>query len=121
MQLQLNTDESINLIHSYQNAQIRIDEERYTSGVIVTPEQLHSLDLNTVYELKAEHFEMLLPYRPEMVILGTGPTQIFPEFSLSKCLISNQIGLEVMNSSAACRTYNVLAGDGRKVLGLLLP
>lgn len=120
MQFQLNTDESINLIHSYENAQIRIGDEHFTGGVIVTPEHCQDLDLNTLSELNAEHFEMLLQHRPEMVILGTGATQIFPDFALSKSLVENQVGLEVMNSSAGCRTYNVLAGDGRKVVALLI-
>jgi uncharacterized protein len=121
VKFQLNNDQSINLIRSYEIGVIRIDETDFSSAVIVTPQSLNSLELTAISQLAASHFESLLDFKPELVILGTGPTQVFPDFALSQCLANRQIGLEVMNSSAASRTYNVLASDGRKVVALILP
>lgn len=121
MKLQLNNDPSINLIKAYQCGQIRIGAAEFSSAVIVTPTDLISLDLTAVSRLEASHFKRLLALQPELVILGTGKTQIFPDFALSQCLLDAQIGLEVMDSSAASRTYNVLASDDRKVVALIMP
>lgn len=120
MKLQLNTDASIQLVHSYQDRIILINEQPFNHGVIVTPQQVVDLNLNQLSELSTEHFEQLASFRPEIAILGTGPSQVFPDFALSKMLVEQQIGLEVMDSKAACRTYNILASDGRKVAALLL-
>ncbi len=121
MKLQLNNNESINLVKSYRHHQINIGESRFLSAVIVTPEAIHDLKLSTISELTGAHFDILLDLKPELVVLGTGITQVFPDLAIARGLVNQQIGLEVMDSSAACRTYNVLAGDGRKVAALLFP
>lgn len=71
-------------------------------------------------ELKAEHFEQLLALKPEVVILGTGDKIRFPKPELTRHLISQHIGVEVMDNGAACRTYNFLTSDHRRVLLALL-
>jgi len=74
----------------------------------------------TFEQLAAEHFELLLPFQPEIVLLGTGITLRFPCPSITKKLISLKIGVEVMDTSAACRTYNILMAEGRNVVAALL-
>ena len=58
---------------------------------------------------------------PEVVIIGTGAGHVFPPPGLFAPLIRDGIGVEIMSTSAACRTYNILGGEGRKVVALLLP
>ena len=71
-------------------------------------------------ELTEAHFEQILSAKPELVILGTGPKLRFVSPALYRSLIQAGIGLETMDLGAACRTYNVLASEGRAVLAALL-
>lgn len=73
-----------------------------------------------VTQLSGEHFEQALAYRPELVIFGSGPRLRFVSPALLRCLIDAGIGVETMDTPAACRTYNVLASEGRQVLAALL-
>jgi uncharacterized protein len=70
--------------------------------------------------LAAEHFEQLANLAPEMVIFGSGSRLKFPSPDLQRALMTARIGLETMDTLAACRTYNILAGEGRHVLAVLL-
>jgi uncharacterized protein len=71
-------------------------------------------------QLSSAHFEGVAALRPELVIFGSGAKLRFPAPSLQRSLIQAGIGLETMDSLAACRTYNILAGEGRHVLAILL-
>ena len=68
----------------------------------------------------AEHLAMILPLQPELVILGSGSRLRFPHPSLLQALMAARIGVETMDTVAACRTYNVLAAEGRRVVAALL-
>jgi len=70
--------------------------------------------------LQREHFEALLAQEPELVIFGSGLRQRFVSPALMQGLIARRIGVECMDSAAACRTYNVLVTEGRRVLGAFL-
>jgi uncharacterized protein len=71
-------------------------------------------------DLTAEHFALLAQTQPELVIFGSGTRLRFPPPALLRALMENRIGLETMDTLAACRTYNILAGEGRQVLAALL-
>jgi uncharacterized protein len=71
-------------------------------------------------ELRAEHFAGLLELEPELVLLGTGETFRYPAPVLLAALTGRGIGVEVMDTGAACRTYNVLAGEGRQVVAAIV-
>ncbi len=71
--------------------------------------------------LLAEHFGQVLALKPELVIFGSGARLRFIPAALYRSLIEARIGLETMDSAAACRTYNVLAAEGRSVVAALLP
>lgn len=71
-------------------------------------------------ELTAEHVAMILPLRPELVIFGSGEKLRFAHPSVFKDLMAARIGVETMDTAAACRTYNVLAAEGRRVVAALL-
>ena len=70
--------------------------------------------------LQTSHFEALLEHSPELVLLGTGRRLRFPPPALTRCLADARVGIEVMDTAAACRTYNILGGEGRRVLAALL-
>jgi uncharacterized protein len=70
--------------------------------------------------LTEAHFEAIALLAPELVIFGSGPRIRFPHPSLLKPLISRRIGVETMDTAAACRTYNVLLAEGRAVVAALL-
>jgi uncharacterized protein len=71
-------------------------------------------------ELRAEHFEAIAAWKPELVIFGSGASHRFVSPALYRSLIDLRIGVETMATAAACRTFNVLANEGRKVLGALV-
>ncbi len=66
------------------------------------------------------HFEQLLALRPELVVFGSGKRLRFPPAALLRALVGHNIGVETMDTPAACRTYNILAGEGRRVVAALL-
>lgn len=71
-------------------------------------------------ELTAEHFALLATTQPELVIFGSGTRLRFPPPAYLRALMDKRIGLETMDTLAACRTYNILAGEGRQVIAALL-
>jgi len=70
--------------------------------------------------LEASHFTQMVDLNPELILIGTGSKQRFPKPELLKSLILAKIGFEIMDSQAACRTYNILVGEGRQVLLALI-
>ncbi|WP_284620026.1 Mth938-like domain-containing protein [Aquabacterium humicola] len=77
---------------------------------------------SSIEELEPRHFEALLDLKPELVIFGSGPRIRFVSPALHRALIDRRIGVETMDTAAACRTYNVLVAEGRSaVAALLLP
>ena len=71
-------------------------------------------------DLSAEHFAPLVESQPELVVFGSGPTLRFPRPAWIRRLAEAGIGVETMDTAAACRTYNILAGEGRRVVAALL-
>ena len=74
----------------------------------------------TAAALEPAHLDALLALAPELLVLGTGQRQVFPSPAVMAACLTRGIGIEVMDNAAAARTYNVLAGEGRKVVVALL-
>ncbi|MFS8608072.1 MAG: Xcc1710-like domain-containing protein [Xanthomonadaceae bacterium] len=111
-----------NLIRSYQHRQIRINDATYTRSVIVTADQLVTdWAPQTLAELTEQHLQPILDLQPEVVILGTGATQQFPQRAILQRVLRAGIGIEVMATDAACRTYNILMAEDRRVAAALFP
>ncbi|MFD1711814.1 hypothetical protein FVQ98_16170 [Ottowia sp. GY511] len=70
--------------------------------------------------LDAAHFERLAALKPELVIFGSGNALRFPRPPWIRALVEARIGIETMDTAAACRTYNILAGEGRRVVAAIL-
>lgn len=107
-------------IKAYNAGSIKINDETYTRNIIVMPEQLTEWQAETFERLTPEDFQSVLACQPELVLLGTGQRQQFPSNALLAQLINAGIGVEVMDTQAACRTYNILASEGRQVAAALL-
>ncbi len=125
MKLHLNNpDQSLQILSwtkDDRGYQITIGETTYKESVILTPEKLELWSVSQVSELKSEHFMNFASMDIEVLILGTGDTTIFPDPVITKPVMGKGIGVEVMNTTAACRTYNILCADGRRVAaGLIL-
>jgi uncharacterized protein len=109
-----------NTITGYGEGYVQVNRQRYESSLIVMAEKVLSWSASDFSGLKNEDFEKLKSLAPEIVLLGTGPTQRFPHPSLTAALTAAGIGVEVMDLKAACRTYNILAAEERKVAAALL-
>ena len=90
-----------------------VGEAEYTQSLIITSEIIELWPISQVSELDRKDFERLSQLSTDVLILGTGPTISFPEPTVTQPLMARGIGLEVMDTAAACRTYNILLADGR--------
>jgi uncharacterized protein len=100
---------------------IRVGPDEHRTNCVLTPEGVvDGFAPGGLDALGEADFEALLAYRPEIVLLGTGATQRFPHPRLSASLAAARVGLEVMDTRAACRTYNILLGEGRRVVAAVL-
>lgn len=120
MKLHLDTA-SGNRFQAHGAGYVVINQATYTASLIVLPDQLLPDWPPARFEdLAPEHFAALVTHRPEVVILGTGERLRFPHPRLTAPLMDARIGLEVMDTAAACRTFNILAGDQRNVAAAIL-
>jgi uncharacterized protein len=99
---------------------ITVNGEPYAQSIALTPEEVFAnWDAKPVADLADTDFEPLLETAPEIILLGTGPTNIFPPRELMFAFARRGIGLECMDTAAAARTFNVLATEGRQVAAVL--
>lgn len=106
-----------NSISSYGEGYFQIKGKRVNTSVVIGVETLIAdWEPQTFSELTPKHCELLIKTKPSVVILGTGNTQKFPEIEVLRLFAQHQIGLEVMNTSAACRTFNILLSEDRDVV-----
>jgi uncharacterized protein len=107
-------------IQRYDKGEVTVSGVVYRQNCIITPEQIISAWRPRDFsDLKSADFSALAELTPEIVILGTGERQRFPHPSLTDPLMQHSIGLEVMSTAAACRTYNILMAEGRQVAAAL--
>ena len=109
-----------NLIRRYGADYIVVGNEEIRSSCIVSANSFSAWAPRSVEELTVESLAPLFALAPEVVVLATGTTQRFPRASLRAEFATRRIGLEVMEIGAACRTYNVLVSEERKVLAAVL-
>jgi uncharacterized protein len=112
----------INLVRSYSPGELRIGETVLRSSCLVRADRIVSdWRPQTMAELTVQDLDAVLALQPEIVVIGSGPRQHFPAPELMAAVLSRGIGCEVMDTGAACRTYNILASEGRRVVAALLP
>jgi uncharacterized protein len=120
VKLQLSAPRGQNAFTGYGEGYVAVNHVRYESSVIVTPERVLPWDALGFDSLRQEHFLALAAMGLEIVLLGTGARQRFPDPALLRPLAEARAGVEVMDLQAACRTYNILAAESRRVAAALL-
>lgn len=122
MKLHASRPLALNTVTAYGPGWVEVNAQRYGHAVLLTPEAaVEAWAPLTFTDLSVEHFEAIAAQAPEVVLLGTGPAQRFPHPRLTAPLTARGVGVEAMDTGAACRTYNILMAEGRKVLAALLP
>ena len=98
-----------------------VNGARYDHSIVVLADKVHAdWGVNSFEELGEAHFTYLIALKPEILLLGTGARQRFPHPRLYRALTDNHIALECMDTPAACRTYNILVAEDRKVAAAIL-
>ena len=116
MELQLENHRLGYRIDSFVDNSVVIGKVRYTASLIVTPEQvIHDWPPQHPDQLTIDDLGTILALEPELILVGTGNALRFPDSVILKGVIRAGIGIDFMDSRAACRTYNVLAAEGRHV------
>jgi uncharacterized protein len=111
----------INIIRAYGGGELRINDTVYRGALIVSGTELqHEPAIVDLEGLLAIDATRIMSLDPEVLLLGTGTRQIFPPSSFSARYLQAGIGFEAMDTGAACRTYNVLVGEQRRVVAMLL-
>lgn len=109
------------LFTDYSDTHVSVNRERFETSIAVMGEEVRT-DWNACDfdALTDAHFEYFLALKPEVILMGTGAAQRFAHPRLYRALTNAGIGVEFMNTPAACRTYNILAEEGRKVIAAIL-
>ena len=107
-------------IRSVSSDAICINDERHLESIALTPEEiLGSWTATPIGSLAESHFARIFETAPEIVLLGTGASLVFPPRDLTFAFARKGVGLEIMDTAAAARTFNVLATEGRRVVAVL--
>ncbi len=107
-------------IREYKDGHIRTNAWEFNSPIVLfNNKALDNTLPHTLKELTEIHLQTLAELKPELVIIGTGKTQYFLPPNILAPLYKNRIGVEIMNTDAACRTFNLLLSEGRSVLAAL--
>jgi uncharacterized protein len=121
VKLQPDKQPSLNTVSAYGPNYIEINAQRYTNSLLLSPESpVIEWSCTRFEDIKTEDFEQIAKLEPAVVIFGSGERIRFPKPALIAPLITRNIGIETMDLQAACRTYNVLMAEGRKVVAALL-
>ena len=121
MKLQSDPHSGTNTITGYGDGYVEINKIPYEHAIVLRSDgEISEWSVQKFEDLAASHFTQLIDLKPELILIGTGSRQRFPKPELLKTLIEAKIGFEIMASQAACRTYNILVGEGRQVVLALL-
>jgi len=108
------------LVHSYGPGEVRVGDAVLHRSCLISAERLiDDWRPQTLDELREEDLEAVFALQPEIVVLGSGTRQRFPDTRLLAAILARGIGCEVMDTGAACRTYNVLVSESRRAVAAL--
>jgi uncharacterized protein len=122
MKLQPDFSPDTQIVSAYGAGYVEVNGVRQTAACVFAPQQApRPWDVAGIAALQPAHIDDLLTDPlPELVLIGTGARQHLLAPALLRTLIARGIGWEVMDTAAACRTYNILAGEGRRVVAALI-
>jgi len=109
------------VVRACDDGQITVGQQSYRSSLILTPDRvIPDWRPRRYEEITEQDFDVVLSLQPEIILLGTGSTLRFPPVKLGASILVTGTGFEVMDTAAACRTYNILLSEKRKVIAALL-
>lgn len=109
------------MIRAYSPSGIQVNDALYKNSMLLLPARIISDDLPAdLVALEPRHINRILELEPEILLLGTGPHQAWPDPALLAPLLRQSIGVECMTTAAACRSFNILVAEDRRVAALLL-
>lgn len=121
MKLHLSQNSRRNAFTAYGQGYVAVNGARYESSLVVLPDRIvEDWNVQTFDALTQDNISALALLKPELVLLGTGEVLRFPDSKLLASLVAAGIGAEIMDTRAACRTYNILAEEGRNVAAALI-
>jgi uncharacterized protein len=121
MKLHQSNNQQYQTVSGYFPGGVEINGRPFDYSLLVLPESApRPWPVARFEDLTLEHFQQLASEQPDVVILGTGERQRFVHPRLTTPLTAKQVGVECMDTNAACRTYNILMGEGRKALLALI-
>lgn len=119
--LDLDENRSTYQIRSYQPGRIQINDKILTESIIITPTLLlEKWAPQTVQELTADALLPIINLTPDVLLIGTGAEMVLIPSEIYGELINHGIGVEIMDTGAACRTYNALSAENRRVVAALI-
>lgn len=108
-------------VRAYQPGTIQINDKKYTRSIILAPDQLiDDWAPQSIAQLNFESFAPIVAMKPDVLLIGTGSQLVFLPIEVYGELINLGIGVEIMNTAAACRTYNALSAENRHVAAALI-
>jgi uncharacterized protein len=119
--LDLDNNQSHYQIRAYKPGMVRVNDKTITSSIIITANELiENWQPHTIQALTAESLTPVIALKPDILLIGTGANLIFPSSEIYGHIINLGIGVEIMDTSAACRTFNALTAENRKVAAALI-
>lgn len=120
MKLHITTTPGIYLVTALGAGFVEINRARHTHSIILAPDTVRPWTVTRLETLTPTDLAELVTERPELVLIGTGAQHRFPSPAVYQVLINAGIGVEIMHTDAACRSYNFLANEGRRVVAALI-
>lgn len=121
MPLELDQNNAKYQIRAYNSGMIKVNDKSFTKSLIIAPNELiEDWAPQTSSELTADSFAPVFPLKPDVLLIGTGNTHILLPVDLYGELVNAGIGVEIMDTSAACRTFNALCAENRNVVAALI-
>lgn len=119
--LELDNNQAKYQVRAYRPGLIQINEQHYSESLIVTANELITpWHPQTIQDLSSQDLAIALTQKPTILLIGTGEKLVFPAVEIYGELINQGIGVEIMDTSAACRTYNALTAENRQVMAALI-
>jgi len=112
----------VNVVRSYDHSGIIINTQSYSQSLVVSCDSLiENWPIQQINDLSSDALNLILELEPEVIVIGTGSKLEFPSPQAYSSIINQGIGIEFMDSGAACRTYNILISENRRVVaGIIL-
>ncbi len=121
MKLHLAAVKDRNQFTGYGTGYVAVNNQRYQRSLVVTPQTLHEdWAVSSVESMDLAALRFLVSLKPEILLLGTGATHRFPAPATLREFAQAQIGVETMDTAAACRTFNILMAEGRDVVAAVI-